>query len=123
MIANEDPVNSRSESDAQPPEIEESPQSSAHSQGNRSGDSVRFREAEIGDRGLVLGALSHDGSGLMRLAIQIQIDEIAFLSGDWRAIQQIVHDLARQKIEVIESQGSPWGFHNVLSVDEDGGPE
>ncbi len=78
-----------------------------------------FRRANVGDRGWVLGAVSHDGSGLLKLAIQVSEQEVIFLEGDWRSISHIVDDLANREVEIIQGEGSIYGLHNVRPVQND----
>lgn len=72
-----------------------------------------FRPATLGDRGNVLGALSHDGTGLLRLVIQIAPDQLVLLSGHWQHILHLVDEFAYRDVEVVEGIASSIGFHDL----------
>lgn len=79
-------------------------------------ETARSRPAFVGDRGIVLGVITSELSGVAQLAIRISDTGIALLSGDWRCIRQIADDLLHEEIEVVESENSIYGCHSVRSL-------
>lgn len=82
---------------------------------NRGGPNVGG--AKPGDKGTVIGVISHDGTGLLCLVLSVAPDEMLLLSGNFHSIQQILDEFVFQKVEVVESAGSPFGFHGVVPTD------
>lgn len=76
-----------------------------------------IRAARLGDQGTVIGVVSHDGNGLLRLVLSVSPNEMLLLSGGFHSIQQILDDFGFQRVEVVESAGSPYGFHGVAPID------
>ena len=74
---------------------------------------MHIRPAELGDEGVLLGLESHGSIGT--LILQVGDDEQAYLHGDGRMAAEI----AGQRVEVVEGEGSPWGAHAIRPLDAD----
>lgn len=82
----------------------------------------KIKGAQVGDRGRVIGAISHEGNGLLRLVLSVAPGEMVLLSGGFQRIQEILDTFLHHTLEVVPGAGTSYGFHDVRLVKDEEGP-
>ena len=75
---------------------------------------MNIRPAEIGDEGVVLSLESHGSIGALILQIE---EEQVYIYGDWRMIADLVAAFAGERVEIVETEDSPYGAHGICPLD------
>lgn len=75
--------------------------------------------AEPGQRGRLIGVVSHEGNSLLRLVLSVAPDVMILLPTTIDQAHQLLDAFVLQDVEVIESEASTYGFHNLRLVTDD----
>ena len=75
---------------------------------------MTMRPAKIGDQGTLVGLQNH--GSIAALVLQTNDHEQAYLSGDWRVVCDLAEAFQEQRIEVVASDGSTYGAHDILPI-------